>query len=1267
MRIRDLSKQRADINLKARLFILIVFLTAFLSPVSARTLPATELENEPTIFTLDWQAMPLDSVLPRYTEVIPLVSDYRLYDYSVSILYPEWKEMTKAESRKMQQWADSVSEDLRIRSYVGVMRGQGLLDVDFIPVVKRDGKYLKLVSAKMEIRANENVTANELIAPKARKAAAKVSERYARNSRLASGRWVKVSIKEDGMYRLTRSALQQMGFSKPENVHLYGYGGHRLDEVSNPQSEYDDLEEVPLYQSDNNTWLFWGNGLVHWDGEQRIFNPYASAACYFLTEESEPGRMSTIDGTSQNMSEVVSTFTDHVLYEKDEFAYAQMGRNLFEQANFANNNVRSYKLTTPVDVVGEAKLTVVFTAASNAKTSLQTEVNGNMLAQMNVDALGKYQAGRGVSKTFDVTEYKSGRDWNVRMASTQGHEAHLDYLSLSYLRDINPGQSFVAFNGNTTRQTTFRISGYTDAHEVMRVGTPGSPACLVKGTASSGTFTFCGQGGSERFVCFNKSYAYPQPIVVGVVENQNLHALDSLDMVIIIPESGRLEAEARRLAVAHAQYDGLRVGIVRADQVYNEFSSGTPDATAYRRLMKMLYDRADGNESLMPRYLLLMGKCTFDNRMLTPSWQRQSPSDYLLCFESENSFSDTESYVMEDYFGLLDDGEGRNLTRDKVDIGVGRFPVTSAAEARVMVDKVLDFISNQNAGAWKNVVTMLGDDGDSNSHMRYADDVAERIISRNPELEVKKVMWDAYQRVSTLSTNTYPEVYSLINKQLEDGVMLVNYTGHGAPYVLSHEAVWHTSDFTSFHSRNLPVWFTAACDTAPFDGQTVNMGEEAVLTEGGGALAFIGTTRTVYASNNWNLNRYFSRYVFDIDSHGRRYALGDAMRLTKCDLAETEGNNRENKLQYAILGDPALVIGAPLNRVKLLSLTHTQTGDAVDELKAGMPVTLEGEVQDKSGTHLSRFNGTLSLRVYDSMDTLTCRRNDTSIDNAFVFTDRSSVLYTGQDSVRHGRFRISFIVPKDIKYSNAEGRMVFYAINDSLNIEANGCYEDFRIGGSVDTDDNTGPQIELALNGEPGGTVNSSPYLVARIMDESGVNVTGNGVGHDILLSIDNNPAWTYVLNEYYIADFGDFTKGSLAFTIPELPGGPHTLSLRAWDLLNNTSVSHLDFNVDRAYEPTILHVAASPSPALTYTTFLISCDLPGTVCRYTVEVFDFAGRRLWMHEGEGSSDGQFRIPWNLRVGGGYGRISPGIYLYRVSLQAGDSQVVSKSQKLIVH
>lgn len=1226
------------------------------------------------IFFIDWKRMPLDSVIPRYTEVIPLESDYSKYNYDVRLLYPEWKEMTKLETAKMNRWVDQVSTDLVLNSFVGVSRGKGMLDVDFVPVVKRDGKLYKLMSAKMEIEAlpkSQSATADISSVMGVRKAAMKTaaaSERYAANSKLSQGRWVKISVREDGMYRLTRSALLKMGFKNPQNVHLYGYGGYRLSEESNPANEYDDLQEVPLYQVNSDTWLFWGNGLVYWDGNTRVFNQYARGSCYFLTEEETPGKIETIDGTATMSGAPITTFADHVLYEKDEFAYAQFGRNLFENANFSGSGARTYKLTTPTESTSNERLSIVFTAAAKSPTTLSPQVNGNTLTNMTVPAIGSYQYGASVSKLLDVSSYKKGAEWTIKLASTSGNDAHLDYLALHFIRPISPGQTFVAFSSTRTGAGMFQVSDCNEWCKVMQIGEPGSPARLIEGKLDAGKFTFSTENLSRRYVCFNIYAKYPEPQVVGEVDNQNLHGLSAADMVIIIPESGKLQYQAERLAETHRAVDGLRVHVVRADQVYNEFSSGTPDATAYRRLMKMFYDRAEGRDEDMPRYLLLMGDCSFDNRMISSAWSRVNPKDYLLCFESENSFSDTQSYVMEDYFGLLDDGEGKNLTREKIDLGVGRFPVTSADEAKIMVDKVVDFISNSNAGAWKNVVMMLGDDGDNNSHMEYCDDVANSIIENYPELEVKKVMWDAYTRVSTLSSNTYPEVTNTIKKQLEDGVMMMNYTGHGGAYLLSHEGVWHTEDYENFKSMQLPLWFTAACDIMPFDGQTVNQGEQAVLTKEGGALAFIGTTRTVYATNNMHLNRLFSKYVFGNDSKGRRLRLGDALRQAKVDLVGSETMHLENKLQYALLGDPALVIGAPLNRVRLDAIIDNSTGKETDVLRAGMNVKLVGHIEDAEKNPISQFRGVLTARIYDSMDTITCKRNGSEVSDAFVFHDRSSVIYEGRDSVRNGQFSLTFVVPKDIKYSNYSGRIVMYAINESRNVEANGFSEDFTVGGSVETSDNVGPEIEMSLNGEFGGVVNASPFLSARLSDVNGINSSGKGVGHDILLSVDNDPNMTYVLNDYFMSDFGDFTKGSLAYVIPVLPAGPHTLYLRAWDLLNNTSLSEMDFIVDPSYEPSIISLTASPNPAKTSTTFILSKNLSGSECNFLIEVFDYAGRRMWMQEGSGiSPSGTFYIPWDLSIGNGNGRIGPGIYIYRATITEGQSKRVTKSQKLIVN
>lgn len=1215
--------------------------------------------------TLDWAEMRIDTLPPYYTEVVPLESDYRLNDYTVTLLYPEYAPLTADEQAFVLLYDSLITSDIRIESQVAVQRKVGYLDISFIPLIRRDQQYLKLKSAKLTITATPKQTAQR--APKTPKS------RYASHSVLAEGRWVKISITSDGMYRLTRSALKGMGFTRPENVRLFGYGGHRQDEKLDADHDYDDLEEVPLYYSSaTDSWLFWGNGLLHWEGNTRIKNHYANEACYFLTEGENPATLQTLQTPTANAPHTYTTFTDHVLHEQDQVAWYAGGRELFEGLNFADNNTRSYSMQTQHSA-GDEQFTLVMTAAAKTPTTVAPRINGKDQTAFTLGTTSTYTHAVASTRTYNVASLASaGGSWNIRISTTAGNDARLDYMALHYSRHFTPHNGYVAFSRNANGPCTFQTTA-PKGHLIIRTGKPGEPTALVQSTYTEGKgLKATVEDATRTYVCFDPAYAFPQPKVVGPIENQDLHSLDSLDMVILVPSSNKLTAEAERLAQAHQAHDGLRVAVIRADHVYNEFSSGTPDATAYRRFMKMLYDRAE-TDTEAPRYLLLFGDCAWDNRMLSNAWRNQSPDNYLLCYESENSFSSTSSYVMEDYFGLLDDGEGQNILREKSDLGIGRFPVTTAAQARIMVDKTISHLTKEHCGDWRNTVMVLGDDGDRNEHMDNANDVAAVIELHNPEIEVRKVMWDAYNRVSEARNNTYPEVYELLTKQMADGAMVFNYTGHANPISLSHEYVLNLKDFRQASAPHYPLWVTAACDVMPFDGQSENIGETAVLNANGGALAFYGTARTVYANQNLIMNRYFTKYLFARNAQGQRNRIGDAIRLAKGDII---GGNvdlayLENKLHYALLGDPALVIGAPLNHIVLDSINGKAASPyAPTEVKAGSHIRLTGHVQDIKGERQTAFNGILSTRMYDSQLTVTCK-NNAGADKAFTYQDYTDILYTGQDSIRNGQFDISFVVPFDIQFSNQKGRLVFYAYDAVQKAEANGHSEAFTLGGiSIDgANDRQGPEIYAYLNNEDfheGATVNAQPFFIAHLRDASGINVSGNGVGHDLELCIDGSPQHTYNLNEYYVGEFGDFTQGSLSFSIPTLSPGSHTLTFRAWDVLNNSSVTTLNFVVDEKYKPELLELSATQNPATTSTNFRVVHNLPGAECTVTIDVFDFAGRKVWTTtQTGGNGSNAYTIPWNLNTPAG-GRLGSGIYLYRCTLQNGKSKKVSNTQKIII-
>lgn len=1216
------------------------------------------------ITTIDWSVLRVDSVPPVYNEVVPLESDYTANDYTVSVDYPEYAPLTPAEAVRAAAYAGRIGEDINVETCVGVERGRGLLDISFVPLVRREGRLMKLTSAQITIR-NTPRRAARTTAPRAK------ADRYTRHSRLSEGRWVKINITDDGMYRLTRRALLGMGFSNPQNVHLYGYGGHRQKELIDADTDYDDLVEVPLYHSPKtDSWLFWGNGLIHWEGDTHVRNHYARTASYFLHEEDSPSAIATLEPCTDEPRQTLTSYRAHVLYEPEEYAWFHAGRKLVQEYNFRNGS-KTYTLAAPDPVPGEARVTVVLTAFSKVETRVRPTVNGENMEQIVIERCGEYTYAAESARTYTLSN-KNGTvtDWRVRIPENGGADTRLDYISVHYDRRLTPqddGQ--VLFTGTGSGTTRFDITG--TGLTVMRLGRPGQPAALVPGTQSGGTYSVTVSDPAASYVAFDPVRAFPEPAVAGTVANQDLHAVDSVDMVIIIPASGKLASEAQRLRDAHLAHDSLRTAVVRADQIYNEFSSGTPDATAYRRFMKMLYDRGAG-KGTAPCYLLLMGDCAWDNRMLTPQWRRNSPDDYLLCYESDESYSDTKSYCMEDYFGLLDDGEGADLVREKADLGIGRFPVTNATSAKIMVDKTIAYMTNSNAGTWRNQIYFLGDDGDNNDHMKYADQVAERVRLYYPELEVHKIMWDSYTRVGSAKSNTYPEVTALLKRLMSQGAMVMNYTGHSAVYGLSHEYVLLLEDFKNTHGDNLPLWVTCSCDAMPFDGQAENLGEAAVLNAGGGALAFYGTARTVYASQNVQMNRYFMDALFATVG-GRRNRIGDAIRTAKSSIisAGAESGYRENKLQYALLGDPALVIGQPQQRIVLDSINGRKVSSyQYIHLRAGERVRIAGHVQESGGSTATTFNGAMTTRLYDNEETIVCK-NNAGAPEAFKYSDRTNLLHESQDSIRDGRFAMDFIIPVDINYSNEAGRFVFYAINNERTQEANGYSERLTLGGIVDDlgYDNDGPQIAAYLNDEmfqDGDIVGCTPYFVAQLSDESGINASGNGIGHDITLCVDGRADMTYVLNDYYVREFGDFTRGSVAFSIPALDAGEHTATLRAWDVLGHTNTATLRFAVDPAMRPNILSVAASMNPATENTTFLIQYDMPGSECRFTIEVFNFMGAAVWTHTERGSNAGSlYSIPWNLTNNRG-GKLNSGIYLYRCTMQCGESKEVSKTQKIII-
>ena len=1158
-------------------------------------------------FNLTYEQVKIDSVLPYFTYTLPLGAHYQDSVYTVKLSYPEFIDMSSKDIQRYRALSGSILPEMpAITQQIVFDRKRPALQISFSPLALRNNRHQQLVSFMLDIKATAVRRPQKLASTRA---GSSVSSRYANKSVLSSGRWAKIRVSHTGVHQLTDALIRRAGFTDASKVKIYGYGGWLQNERLNEADlkAYDDLKEVPTCMV-NGKRLFYARGTMSWNAQnatQRTRNPYSDYGYYFLTQSETAPQM--VDSTAF-LSSFYPSFNDyHSLYEVDDFAWFEGGRNLFDAHPISAGMERTYRLSAPAHV-SQAQLTVITTAASQSELAILcngVEI-GRQSFSWNAAKNGpdEFRKGKDAVLTTNISNVQASNEIKISVAS--GGAVRLDYIALTFPQPF--------------------------------------PAPHLA------------------------SDAFPAPEYVYNITNQNLHADEACDMLIIIPTSQKLLAQAQRLKAFREQHDNLRVRIIPADELYNEFSSGTPDANAYRRYLKMLYDRAGNDQTQMPRYLLLFGDCAFDNRMNTAEWRTQNPDDYLLCFESENSFHKVYCYVDDGFFCLLDDGEGANpLSSDKPDMAVGRFPVRNAQEAKVMVDKTIAYATNHNAGDWQNTLLFMGDDGNYNLHMQDAEDAARMVDTSYPGYITKKIMWDAYKRETSAQGNTYPDVTKAIKQQQTEGALIMDYVGHGVEYQISHENVLRLNDFAEFKNANLPLWITASCDIMPFDGTVANIGESALLNPQGGAVAFFGTTRTVYANYNKRINMSFLRYVLGNDAAGNPISVGEAQRLAKNEMITNGYDLTANKLQYALLGDPALVLNRPTLKIKVDEINGVPCSSATPiAMKAGEVNTVKGHIEGAID-----FNGRITLLVRDAEETIRGRMNDKSeTTTPFTYQDRTRVLFNGIDSIRNGQFNFSFAVPKDISHTTEKGLINLYAVNSSHTLSGNGSEDNFILeGGSALSNDSIGPSIYCYLNSPAfvdGGNVNTTPLFVAHLADDNGINVSGNSIGHNLQLTIDGDMNKTYNLNSAFAYDFGSYTKGTAFFSLPELAPGLHKLRIKAWDVLNNSSTTELSFNVVKGLAPALFDINSTQNPARTHTTFIVQHDRAGSRVEIAIELFDSNGRLLWRRtESTIPPTNTYTADWDLTSSQGHA-LPTGVYLYRVSISGEGGNQVSRAKKLII-
>ena len=1233
--------------------------------------------------------------MPYYTAAIPVGNIQTDADLTVKLEYPEFVALKGEEIKWAKQHKEKISKDIKINSQLSFSRKKGILDVSFLPIVKRNNKFFRLVSCKINISANPTVT--QLF----RTSKQSVSEeRWKKSSVLKEGKWAKIRVKKEGIYALTPAFLSKMGFNDLKKVKLYGYGGRILEENWTFQGDRqvsDDLAEIPLYRKSDGEALFFAEGTVRWTYNSNLKkwihenNPYSKYSYYFITEGEQPRSFEKIVAQS-TPSTTLTNVPYHVVKDDDAFGWYTGGREMYDEYDFSHGPTHSFKLNTPSSTMEErgAKVDIAFSASSfTSSTNVAIAHNSKKLGILTIPKFSNFQSAYEIRKSFISTATAGENDFSFNVSPS--NPARLNFIRINYNRELKASDAPYSFSPNTTTGVQLKIKGADAGTRLWRIGYHNHPTCEVEGNLENDMFMVNVEEGKQRYIVMNQNASYPTPEWDGKVANQNLHGdLNAYDMVILIPESRKLAEEAQRLADAHQKIQGLRVKVVDAGQIFNEFSSGTPDATAYRRYMKMLYDRAEVEKDI-PRYLLLFGNCLWDNRMIANENKGLSPKDYLLSFEVTDGFSnpnnttfplgEQNSYVTDDYFGWLDDEEGNGYTRNKLDLGIGRFTCDDVATAKILVDKSINYLSNKKTGAWKNTIYVLADNGNGNLHMNDAEMVVKQIKeSTHNNGMIKKVYNDAYTRISTGTGHTFPTATKILQDAMYQGALVFNYTGHGNPDQLSHSKILRTPDFDTHDQGNLPLWIMASCEISPYDSRRNDIGRVAIANPYGGAIAVMCASRAVYSNYNRILNIAYNKHLFASDENGKRNTMGDAMRLTKVELVTPSdyGGIKDgsiNKLKYLLLGNPALPLAAPTGYVVLDSINGVSIHPSSKlQLEAGALVRFSGHLTDENHQKLPQFNGSLTATMMDRLEKITCKNNDLSADEPMVFYDHTKKIFEGSDSVRNGKFTIAFRIPRDISYTTDNGRITFYAVNNESTMECHGANEQFYLNGTDESyaPDSLAPKAFLYLNTPDfpdGGIIAPDPVFFAKVSDDAGINATGIGIGHDMELIVDNKGTEPILLNDHFKYDFGSYRSGLVSYPLNQLNlgFGKHTLTFRVWDVNGNSTTNTLNFHIQEGITNDF-DVYASENPAKTTTSFTTTCTIEDETPHTALfEVYNLNGQKVWQSQEVTLSPntGYGIAHWNLTSGGG-SRVPAGIYLYKAKIKGSSVNKESKAKKLII-
>lgn len=1209
---------------------------------------------------------------------------------SVTLLNVAYETITDGELKNLNQ--NLIPKSPEYSLFNTSARGKRSNYFEISPIIKDRGTYKRITSFTIQYNMVSGRSTNN-----AR------DENDITNSVLSTGQWYRFYIEKSGVFQLTKSFLGSIGINTnsvdPRTIKIYGNGGRMLPLLNSENYPFDVVENAVKFVGeedgsfDNGDYiLLYGEGPTTYNQESDTnLNLYVDKTYYYVNVSSGNGKriqaMPIIDAAADFQ---IDTFQDYQFYEVDEYNLAKIGRRWFGD-DFDIENQREYDFQFPNLVTNEpVSFKIAVGAVSEIATSMKISINSSEVSNLGLGAISSGSV-LATSATFaqelNISSDAISISLDYNNNGNPSANAYLDYINIEATRSlIYDGDQMVFKNRDVNTSpgiVEYTLSNAVAVKEIWDI-TDRFNVTNILNSDNQSTLSLKAVSGEERkYLAFsNSDFFQPKKDARSSVANQNLKGtifnnsqgeFEDIDYIILSPT--QFLSQAERLAQINRNQYSLNVKVVDLETIYNEFSTGSQDIAALRNFVKYVYDNAS-TPSKRLKYLCLFGDGSYDykdrlrnNTNLVPSWY------------STNSFSLTNSFVSDDFYAMLDSNEGSMNNADRMDIAVGRILADDVQLATEMVDKIDSYYQPEAYGSWRNNVLLISDDVDvawEKILQETTDGIGTTVEGEKPFLNIVKIHTDAFEQESSAAGNRYPEVNEEIKDAIEVGALVVNYFGHGGEDGIAKERIFDkfdAQDVNNICKYNLFV--TVTCEYTKFDDPNRDTaGEFTFWNKTGGAIGLITTTRQIFVTVGVSYNEVLDDYLFAFGSNDYP-SMGEALRLTKID------NNISGITQKRLvffIGDPAMKLSIGQPDVRLTRVNDVDISQPIDTLKALSYTKLAGEVVDVNGNLLSNYNGTLTATIFDKQIERQTLGNDGITDsNGLIimdFTTLGEVIFKGQASIENGQFEFDFIVPRDIGIPVGNGKVSFYAQTSNPLSNQAGANFDIKIGGINENapEDNIGPVINLYMNDEnfvSGGITNESPNLLAKLQDDNGIN-TASGIGHDITAVIDGDETNPIILNDYYQANVDDYTNGAVTYPFRDLEPGLHTLTLKAWDVYNNSSTAEIQFTVyDKDEELVINNVLNYPNPFVSYTEFWFNHNSVDPL-DVSVQIFTVSGKLIRTLNGQTTGGSKAvsslskDIIWDGRDDFG-DKIGKGVYVYKLKVKSNRlNKQVEKIQKLVI-